>query len=243
MERRTFSIITPTFNCGRKLQRTIESVISQRRDLFEFIVVDGGSSEDTLNIIEKYSRELIVSSEPDRGLYDAFNKGIEKASGRYLYFLGAGDRLRAGVLEEVDRLVPTDDRTFLYGSAYLMRLGVVRTGHEIGKTHLKHWNIYHQAIFYGREIFETVGKYSLDYEVYSDWEMNMKCFGEPRIPKKFMPLVVADYEGGGVSEIKTDARFKKDRPRLVRKHFGWREYITLWTDPLRARLSTQRLKM
>jgi glycosyltransferase involved in cell wall biosynthesis len=225
------------------LERTIESVLSQRRDLFEFIVVDGGSSDDTLSIVEKYSRELNVSSEHDRGIYDAFNKGVGKASGRYLYFLGAGDRLRAGVLEEVDRLVPIDDRTFLYGSALLVRQGVVLTGCEIDQKHIKHWNICHQAIFYGREIFETVGSYSLDYEVYGDWEMNLKCFGERRIPKKFMPLVVADFEGGGASDMKIDSRFEKDLPRLVMKHLGVLEYVTLWTDPLRSRLSTQRQKM
>lgn len=233
----------PTYNCGRKLERTVESVLSQRRELFEFIVVDGGSSDDTLSVVEKYSRELIVSSEPDRGIYDAFNKGIEKASGRYLYFIGAGDRLRDGILEKVEKLAPADERTFLYGSAYLARHGVVRFEREVTKSHIKHWNICHQAIFYGREIFEAVGKYSLDYAVYGDWEMNMRCFGERRVPKKFIPLVVADYEGGGVSDERTDSEFQKDLPRLVRTHLGMGACAALWTDPIRTRLSTHRINL
>lgn len=243
VKRKTFSIIATTYNCGRKLEGTIESVLSQKRDSFEFIVVDGGSTDGTLDLIKHYERELVATSERDRGIYDAFNKGIGMASGRYLYFVGAGDRLREGVLEEVESMLPEDDRTFLYGSAYLARHGVVRFEREHNASILKHWNICHQAIFYGREIFEVVGRYSLDYKVFGDWEMNMRCFGEKRITKRYIPIVVADYEGGGISDTQIDFDFEKDFPALVRKHLGARQYVAHWTDPLRIRLCTQRLKM
>src|SRR5258705_11239297 len=92
--RKRFPIITPTLNSGPKLEATINSVLSQKEDLFEYIVVDGGSSDETLNLLRKHGERIKWISEKDRGVYDAMNKGIGMASGRYLYFLGAGDHLR-----------------------------------------------------------------------------------------------------------------------------------------------------
>ena len=89
-----FSIITVTFNAGATLEDTIQSVITQSYRNLEYIIIDGGSKDRTLDIIERYRTHIhAVVSEPDKGLYDAMNKGLKLATGDYICFLNAGDEL------------------------------------------------------------------------------------------------------------------------------------------------------
>ncbi len=77
-----FSIIMATYNCGEKVENTLQSIFSQNKELFELIVVDGASTDNTLDYIKKYESSLILISEKDGGVYDAFNKGIDIATGK-----------------------------------------------------------------------------------------------------------------------------------------------------------------
>lgn len=89
-----FSIITVTYNAAKVLEDTIQSIVTQTYKNLEYIIVDGGSTDETLDIIHKYQEHITtVISEPDQGLYDAMNKGIKLATGDYLCFLNAGDSL------------------------------------------------------------------------------------------------------------------------------------------------------
>lgn len=89
-----FSIITVTYNAAKVLEDTIQSIVTQTYKNLEYIIVDGGSTDETLDIIHKYQEHITtVISEPDQGLYDAMNKGIKLATGDYLCFLNAGDGL------------------------------------------------------------------------------------------------------------------------------------------------------
>ena len=89
-----FSIITVTYNAAKVLEDTIQSIVTQTYKKLEYIIVDGGSTDETLDIIHKYQEHITtVISEPDQGLYDAMNKGIKLATGDYLCFLNAGDGL------------------------------------------------------------------------------------------------------------------------------------------------------
>jgi len=208
--RKRFSVITPTLNSGPKLEATINSVLSQKEDLFEYIIVDGCSTDDTLNIIRKYGKRIKWISEKDRGVYDAMNKGIGMASGRYLYFLGAGDHLRENVLEKIEKIIPDEPLTFFYGNVYLVNDKVEYIG-EVDEQKIVTWNICHQAIFYERNIFKIMGRYNLRYRVLADHAFNIRCFADKRIRKTFVDEVIADYEGGGIS-ITTgeDLNFIKD---------------------------------
>src|SRR5690348_3752223 len=95
------SVITPTLNSGAKIAATVASVLSQKKELYEFLIVDAVSTDDTLDHVRAHGSALRWVSEPDEGIYDALNKGIRLTSGEFLYFLGAGDRLLPGVLEAV----------------------------------------------------------------------------------------------------------------------------------------------
>ena len=224
MEQKLLSVVIPTYGCGRKLAVTLESVLSQPNELYEIIVVDGGSGAETLSVIEEYGDRLRFVSEPDRGVYDALNKGAAMSSGRHLLFLGAGDRLKEGVLERVAEILRGGEITFAYGDAYLVRHGV-RQGGTFGRKDFIGRNLCHQAIFYERRIFDLLGGFDLKYKVYADWAFNMKCFADPRVRKLYLGLLVADFEGWGISDMEQDSAFQRDLPGLVRKHVGFDEYV------------------
>lgn len=188
------------------------------------IVLDGASTDDTLDSIKKYESGLKLVSEKDGGVYHAFNKGIDLATGQYLYFIGAGDKLREGVLETVSEFLPPDVPAFVYGDAYVVK-EQIQYGGEYDESRLQKQNICHQAAFYHRDIFELVGKYDLRYSIFSDWALNLKCFGDRRVKKQYLQRVIVDFEGGGLSSTDGDADFKKDFPRLVRNYLGLKSYI------------------
>lgn len=224
-DQKLFSIILATYDCGRKVEDTLKSIFSQNRELFELIVVDGASTDDTLEWIEKYDSGLILVSEKDVGVYEAFNKGIDLAKGKYIYFIGAGDCLRPDVLEQVKELLPQEIPAFVYGNIFLKKQNI----YQARKYRISDFifnNICHQAVFYHRDIFDVVGKFDLRYKVFADWVLNLQCFTQQKINKEYIPCLIADFEEGGLSsELNNDAAFKKDFPRLIKKHLGFASYL------------------
>jgi hypothetical protein len=220
------SVITPTFNNGAKITATIASVLSQGKGLYEFLVIDGGSTDDTLAHLRAQGCALRYLSEPDEGIYDAMNKGIRLSSGKFLYFLGAGDRLRPGVLEAVAaeiRILPcqgkTSRPTLLYGNVDWSSYSQPYDGH-FNRFKLLRRNICHQAIFYQRSVFERLGFYNTKYRSLADWEFNIRCFDDRGVHKRYIPLRIADYEGGGKSHATPDPVFYAELSRLRRQRYG-----------------------
>lgn len=235
-----FTIITPSFQAASKLAATVDSVLAQKRNLFEYLVIDGGSTDDTDALLEGYGASIQWVSEPDLGIYDAMNKGITRARGRFLYFLGAGDLLRPNVLEKIAAQLPAAGATFFYGNVFWV---------EIGETYAGHWKparfsracLCHQSIFYERTIFDLLGAYDLRYPISADYVLNIQCFGDRRIRKIYFDLVIADYEGAGLSTTAGDAQFFRDAPHLLRRHLGWGAYILRLTE-MQTSPSMQRLR-
>ncbi len=211
------SIIVPTYNCGRKVADTIDSVLSQSGDSYELIVVDGGSKDETLEVINKYGSNLTLISEADRGLYDAMNKGIRISTGKYLLFLGAGDRLRDGIISRMAPVLPKRKLCLVYGNSYWVRYGTVTSG-AFSIEKLRSSNICHQVIFYDRRLFQLLGQYDIKYPLCADWVFNMKCFAHPGVSKIYHDLVVADFEGWGLSDTQHDYQFLADLPSLIDKY-------------------------
>lgn len=221
-----FSIVVATYNCGSKIEDTLRSILSQNRESFELIVIDGASTDETLDYIKKYESDLTLISETDAGVYDAFNKGIDLAAGKYIYFIGAGDCLRTGVLEQVAKFLPPEIPALVYGDCYLMKRKIVYKGRESDSFNFITDNICHQAIFYHRSMFDIVGKYDLRYKVFADWFFNLQCFTDGRISRRYIPCIVADFEEGGLSSaLDNDPAFKKDFPLLVKKKLGVASYL------------------
>lgn len=224
-----FTIITPSFQAAAKLGPTVDSVLSQPRSLFEYLVIDGGSTDGTGKLLEGYGTQVAWTSGPDRGIYDAMNKGITRARGRFLYFLGAGDLLRPDILEAVAARLPLGGAgpigpTFFYGDVYWVGIGTRYAG-RWDPRRFSRGCLCHQAIFYERTIFDLLGLYDTRYPLAADYVLNIRCFGDRRIHKVYADLIIADYEGGGLSTTANDPQFFCDAPGLMRRHLGWQAYL------------------
>jgi glycosyltransferase involved in cell wall biosynthesis len=213
----TFTIVTPTFEGLDDLRQTLESTLAQDYAAFEHLVVDGGSGDRTTGWLAGLTdRRVRWWSEPDRGLYDAMNKGIDRARGRYLLFLGAGDILNAGVLSRVAGRLPSDERGIVYGDVLWKGS---RFDGRYSRLKLCHHNICQQAIFYGRDAFDLVGRFDLRYPILADWALNIACFGDRRIRHQYVPITIARYKDGGISRI-GDGTFEAEKASLLRDSFG-----------------------
>ncbi len=213
------SIIVSTFNSSTVLGRALDSVVCQTFTDWEVLLMDGASTDNTLKVAESYTDNRIrIFSEPDKGVYDAMNKGIEKASGKWLYFLGSDDYLlNNGVLKQVSNLIPEKYDVF-YGDVEAPQLD---PRHK-GEWHFKdiEFNRCHQAIFYNKNVFRKLGNYNLKYIVYADHDMNLKWFLNKRIKSYYYPIAIAHYSDGGLSIQKKDKVFLDDFPKLVLR-YGW----------------------
>lgn len=222
-----FSIITVTYNAGAVLEDTIQSVITQTYRNVEYIIVDGGSKDHTLDIINRYREHIhTLVSEPDKGLYDAMNKGIRLATGDYLCFLNAGDEL----LEDdtlqlmVHSITGTELPDVLYGETAI----VDEEGHFLRMRRLSapedlNWKSFkdgmlvcHQAFFPRRELAEP---YDLRYRFSADFDW---CI---RIMKKSHTLhnthlTLIDYLNEGMTTRNHRASLH-ERFRIMCRHYGY----------------------
>lgn len=214
-----FSIIIPTFNSGAVLDRALASVVSQTFNDWEIVLIDGASSDNTLEIAQSYQDNRIrIFSEPDQGVYDAMNKGIDIAAGKWLYFLGSDDYLlKDDVLTQVTNHIPTKCDVF-YGDVEASQLDARHKG-EWNFNDIE-YNRCHQAVFYNRKVFHKLGKYNLKYTVFADHDMNLKWFLNKKIISYYYPIIIAHYSDGGLSVQQTDSLFTFDFPIIVLL-YGW----------------------
>lgn len=211
------SIITVVFNGSATLQATLDSVAAQSFQDYEYIVVDGGSTDGTLAILR--SNGGVVTrwiSEPDAGIYDAMNKGVALTAGRWLYFIGANDTLSNSLAQVAPFL--QDPQAIYYGNVYRPVADRIYDGH-FSALKLAARNICHQAIFYPRAVWSRY-RYDTRYPIYADYDLNMRCYADPSLRLVHIPVTVAVFvDADGVSATRRDPAFEHDRLVLVRRHF------------------------
>ena len=198
------SIITVSYNAGKTIEQAIRSVVCQTYDNIEYIIIDGMSTDNTVDIIKKYKNNLFYwVSEKDCGIYDAMNKGIKAAGGDYVYFLGADDCLfqKNTIQTVVDCLC--DDVDVLSAGVYLVdeELKVERymdgsfAGEKKGFNGLM---IPHQGMFVRRRLFES-RQFDLRYKIASDYDLFLRLYLDPTIKFSFQQMAIAYYSSGGIS--------------------------------------------
>lgn len=237
-----FSIITCTYNAESVLQRTLDSVLEQTYSHVEHIIVDGASTDATLNMVEAYRQksdaedwchEVRVKSEPDRGLYDAMNKGIQRATGQYVLFLNAGDVFpSADTLELVAESVGEGEEppAVLYGDTDV----VDNDGHFLRhrrlspprrltwRSFMKGMLVCHQA-FYARTDLAKVTPYDLHYRFSADvdWCIRiMRLARRRRLPMRNVGAVVVNFLDGGMTTTNHRASLK-ERFHVMAHHYGF----------------------
>jgi glycosyltransferase involved in cell wall biosynthesis len=197
------SIITVNLNNKNGLQKTISSVLSQTMNFFEFIIIDGSSSDGSVELItQNQNRISFWLSEPDSGIYQAMNKGIRIAKGEYVLFLNSGDFLVDNeVLINVFKGSNTED--LLYGRSYISREDkVIYTTPHPDKLTLEFFytqTISHQAAFIRRSLFERFGYYREDLKIYADLDFWIRTIILNDCTTKKLDIIVADYNLEGIS--------------------------------------------
>ena len=237
------SIITITYNAENFLEETIQSVIQQTCKNFEYIIVDGGSKDKTLDIIHKYERHITKwISEPDEGIYDAMNKGIKLSKGKYLWFMNAGDTIYdKNTLSRIYQLKDNDaeiffGETMMYSSDY-KQLGIRSEVTPLRLPPQLSWKSLHRGMVVCHQSF--IAKKSLGilydfkthpYSADIDWEI--RCLKNSKVIIHTQSIL-SNYLLGGFSKQHLKASLI-DRYKILQKHYGyWNNLINHFLIVLR----------
>jgi glycosyltransferase involved in cell wall biosynthesis len=215
------SIIIPSFQQASFLRKALRSIEQQTFKDYEVLVVDGLSKDNTSEVVAEFKHlPIVFRSEPDKGIYDAMNKGVDLSSGTYLYFMGCDDSLASDdTLESIFKKKSVLRHDVIYGDVRFTETGIIYDG-QFSILKLMMANICHQAVFVKKSVFDKIGKFNLRYKTYADWEFNMRWFCVPSITKIYIPLIIANYSVNGFSSLAKDDNFFSDKPSLERQYFS-----------------------
>ena len=215
-----FSILVVCLNAGEKLQRTVESIIRQTCTDYEIVIKDGGSVDESLNLLPDDPRITVVRKK-DSGIYDAMNQAVLEAQGEYVYFLNCGDAFHEETVlqtisDEIDRKNRQDGDSnqrdggktpdIVYGNIYDMLTRSMVSSNPSMDAFGCYRNVpCHQACFYKKQLVSE-HPFSLEYQVRADYEQFLWCFFKARAALLYVPVLIADYEGGGFSESKRNLK-------------------------------------
>lgn len=231
-----FSVITVCYNAEATLEDTIQSVISQTYHHVEYIIVDGASKDRTMDIVNRYRERIsVVVSEPDKGLYDAMNKGIRLATGDYLCFLNAGDSFHEDdtLQQMVHSIHGTRLPDVLYGETelvdheghFLRMRRLQAPEHLTWKSFRQGMLVCHQAFFARRDL---VMPYDLRYRFSADFDWCIKIMKQSKVLHN-THLTLIDYLSEGMTTRNHKASLK-ERFRIMVRHYGWASTVAfhLW---------------
>ena len=214
------SIITINYNDCKGLEKTIESVLAQSNRNFEYLVIDGGSTDGSKELIEKYASQLTYwVSEKDGGIYHAMNKGIERAEAEYCLFLNSGDFLfNKNVLSDVipflgQPAIVYGDMMIDWGSNHIT-LG--KMPDEITIDHMYNDTLWHPVSFIKKELFDTFGKYDETYKMVADYEFFFRTIISHKVSVKHIPVTISVYNVKGISsKAENKQRELTERQRVL----------------------------
>lgn len=236
------SIVTINYNNAEGLRKTLASVASQTYRNIEHIIIDGGSTDGSVDVIKEYVRnvermneltnegiQVVWLSEPDKGIYNAMNKGISKASGDYIQVLNSGDILAADDVTESmmvklnelsnERVNESDGVAILYGN---MIKKDYTMGKILGKSREVEYSLRqyfsstmnHDCCYSRRDLFETYGLYDENLKIVSDWKWFLQAIGLGHVKPVYVDIDVTIFDASGISETNLALRNQERRQVL-----------------------------
>lgn len=236
------SIVTVCRNCVGTIEHTIRSVLSQNYNDIEYIIIDGMSTDGTYEIAEKFHRRARLIHEPDCGIYDAMNKGIECATGEYIYFLNSGDVFfKAETVTHVVNCILKEEPDILCGNVnYIYEDGKVRLHNYVSKKMLNPFflaagiTICHQGVFARTQLIKEK-KFDLAYTLWADQEFMAYCMHR-KYKVRYINEVICNFDAYGFSsgsDKKLISRVECDR---INKKYNQIWYFLFWIPKKIVRL-------
>ena len=225
MKQPKISIITVCYNSALHIEECIQSVVSQDYPNLEYIIIDGGSSDGTLDIISKYKDKIAYFvSEPDRGISDAFNKGIKAATGDIIGIINSDDFMMPGVLKNV--AAEYEEGVDVYRGYCLVWNEKYNTKHAIHPN--AHFGvppfgsiICHESSFISKKRYEILGGYKVSFKYAMDLDLFVRMYKDKALRTKFIDVCVITFRTGGASSSPA-YKLEKERIRLVLENGGSR---------------------
>lgn len=203
MSKVLFSVITVCFNSERTIRRTIESLLHQSCQDFEYIIVDGKSTDSTMSIVREYEKAfptIKIVSEKDSGIYDAMNKGIKMAEGKLIGILNSDDYYEQDTLEQIQKAYTGEKYQVLYGmQRNVLSDGRIKSVEFRHHDFLKECMICHPACFVTKAVYEKFGGYDLKYRYSSDYDFMLRIQREKEVVFTPVYKILSNFSVGGES--------------------------------------------
>lgn len=212
MKKPLVSIVTVCYNSDKTIRRTIESILNQTYDNIEYIIIDGASKDDTVKVIRSYQKifenkgiKYKWISEPDRGIYDAMNKGVGLATGDLIAIIGSDDWYELNAVREVMDCYLSTKADFIHGNINYISVN----GNSINKKPKaiirmkRHMCLFHPCCFISKSLYDKVGHYNTEFKIAADYDFLLRAIKlDPSI--KYIDTTLANFSTGGVSSVEIE---------------------------------------
>lgn len=224
------SIITVSYNAISTIEKTIYSVLTQTYSNIEYIIIDGGSTDGTVDVIKKYNDKLTYwVSEPDKGIYDAMNKGIDKTTGDWVNFMNSGDLFHS--LDVIEKFISTVSQgtEIAYGDT-MMVLSIGTYLQKVKPLELitQQMVFGHQATFVHRKIFDNL-RFNIMYHSSGDYDFFYRTYQKGFV-FEYLPIIVVDYEGDMGVSMKNYLLARREDARIqgIEDKISWKMKFKLF---------------
>jgi glycosyltransferase involved in cell wall biosynthesis len=220
-----FTIITVSLNAGNDLIDTAESVLSQDYKNYEIIIKDGFSIDGSIEKLP-YNENIRLIQKKDNGIYDAMNQALEEATGDYVLFINAGDKLaNTDILDKLNQIIDKENNLFYYGHCYNETLNVYSNApKKLTPFFCFRTMLCHQAMIFSKKVFENK-RYNCAYKISADKELLLYVVVGKKYKTNYIPLTIANYKGSGFCEKEENQSLMKNESLNLKKEYFTRNQI------------------